>query len=210
MENNNNFNFNDFLKNQNQINNQLILSNQNMGTAMKSLKEQAIDSMVKQIDDMKNKNNKMQNDIYILKKQHEESKEVSNNMIQEINEIKEKTNVLNNDRAKARELTKSVKARVFKFAGKPNSAKYILFYRYYINNCYGKLKDIFEVASYRDIKIDDFEIALKVVNNWYPPTNMTNKKLHEYINDNDKKLLPEYKVNALNQYLIEINGGISA
>lgn len=203
----NNFNFGNFLENQNQINSQLVSSSQNMSQAIMTLKEQTLDVISQQVNDLVVKFSKLENDVSIIKKDNEESKEAFRHVTQDIEGIKEITNVLNSDRAKARELSKSVRARAFKFSGSKTSPKYELFYRYFTSRCYGHLKEIFNVESYRDIKIDDFEMALKAVSNWHPTQASINKKLHEYIDLQDKGLLPKVRSNALDLYLEEINGG---
>lgn len=127
----------------------------------------------------------------------------------DIDKVKEVTYVLATDDIKQRDLTNAVARRAFKFSGKKNSPKYKLFYRSYISDCYSHLYKIFGVRSYKRIKIDDFDLALKSVYNYHPTPAFTNKKLHDYIDQQDKGLLTEVKSNALNLYLEEINGGVS-
>lgn len=75
-----------------------------------------------------------------------------------------------------REVGRKVYARVwqnYKLDEYPGIAAHIIL-RKYFNSLYKEIKNRFGVASYRDIKIKDFELAINYIKNWVEPQELRN------------------------------------
>lgn len=199
------FNLDEFIKNQGEINNQLVTSNSNMFNAIKKIKNDGIEALSKELGELKGNYKKIKNDMDLIKKGNEEIKLELKVTKEELNVIKDKTDVIEfDDSSKLGELKRTAKTRVMMFTGDRTNPKYILFFRPYISNLYSNVtKNLNGGKRLGKIKTEDFDVALKLVKRWCPTNKYTEKLTNDYLKS---KTLSEEKKKALEIYLDEING----
>lgn len=126
-------------------------------------------------------------------------------------DLKEATYVLSTDDGKQKELTKLIQKLTFQVTGGKNTIKDILFHRALVNACYKQLYNVFQINTYKRIKIDEFDISLKTIQKWFYNKQNIKKvissKLGEYIALQDKNQLATDKSKSLDLYLEETEGG---
>lgn len=130
--------------------------------------------------------------------EHEERFKKSENRLSKQEGI---TDIIQWDNIKVKELQDAVRARCHYHTGNKHNPKYILFYRSFSIQCNNHVKDIFGVNSTLKLKNDDFQSALKAVNNWRPLQKNIDRRIHTLINRQEKGLLDEVEDRALNLYM---------
>lgn len=204
-------------------NSQMLMNNAfaiNNNTLIKAVEN--VNEMIKVVDDIKdkytnvkieleevkNKNKSLSDSIeYIIDENNELQIEVKQTK-EDYEKIKEVTYVLATDDGKMKELTKTIQKLTYNITGGKHTYEDILFHRALTDGCYKHLYNVFQVNTYKRIKIDSFEIAMTTIYNWFGNKQNVkrtiNKKLNEYKKAKD---LSENKSRILDLYLEKTNGG---
>lgn len=152
------------------------------------------DALISSVNYIKNKNSELQIEVEQAKEEYEKIKEV--------------TYVLATDDGKMKELTKTIQKLTYNITGGKHTYEDMLFHRALTDGCYKHLYNVFQVNTYKRIKIDSFEIAMTTIYNWFGNKQNVkrtiNKKLNEYKKTKD---LSENKSRILDLYLEKTNGG---
>lgn len=194
-----NFNLDEFLVEQGKINTQLIHSNQNIGMAIKSIKEDSIDILTKEVGNMNNKISSLENDIKGVQLNNKNLKEDNEKAQQDIKELKDKTNVLEFEDTKTLGIIKSTaKSRISHLLGGNDTPQYILFFRTCIEDLYGNInKSLTGGKKLGRIKVEDGECAIIMAKRYFLNKNRLTKKYNEYQKMQSKKILSAEKSKAL-------------
>lgn len=118
---------------------------------------------------------------------------------------------LEHDKGKKKEWTKTIQSLAFKYNGNKNSLEYELFHRAIINNCYSHIYNIYQINTYGDIKLDEYDEAMTAMYKWF--TNNQNikrtrrNKLKKLRDDIDKGINTEKEEKLFNKFM-ELTGGI--
>jgi len=185
----------------------------NMAEMIKKGKEEAelnaVNKSVELYDELKTGFSILKLDNELIRNELEETKLEFSEVKKEYSVLKDATYVLATDDGKCKTLTKLIKNMVFKkYTGTKKTLKYKLFQECITRACYGRIYAQFEINSYKRIRIEDFEEAIKVVNRFFANiqniTYTVEKKLKEYIAD---KHLSSEKSKLVEKFLVESNGG---
>lgn len=197
----NTFNLNEYLENNNNAMSALTLANENNFNAIVALKNQSIDVLSKQINELKRDMSDISNSIKLINiNQEEHGSQLASNA-DDIKYLKDKTCTLATDDGMQKELTKLLQALTYEANGNANTLEYALFHRHIINGCYAHIYNIYEVNSYKRINIEDYKECKKSVEKWFKNSRniarIRNKKIKDLmakddngsIKVNEKKLL---------------------
>jgi hypothetical protein len=203
-----NFDFNKFLEEQSVINNQLISSNQNIGMAIKTIKENAIDSLTEQVDGLTKIINKLENDIKCISVDNKEIKEDFTKTKKELNIIKDKTDVLEFEDSKTMgEIKKTAKSRITYLLGGNDTPQYITLFRTCITDLYSNItNNLCEGKRLGKIKTEDGQSAITIAKRYQLNTKVIKKKLYQLQSQQTQGLLSNDKSKALEDTLEWMEG----
>ena len=154
------YNINDFLEKQVQINNQLISSNQYIGKAIAGIKEQSIDVLKKELDVLKDNMSLMMNSHEKLDVRCISLENSNESLNQDVEKINKTIYTLEfDDTGKFNEYKRCAKARVYQLVGETGSNKHILFYNSFISTIHNHVAKELNVSRIGRINVDDFQGA---------------------------------------------------
>lgn len=124
--------------------------------------------------------------------------------------LKERTLVLATDDGKMKELTKTMQRMAYQNNGQKNTLEYSLFHRQVVDDCYAHLYNIYQVNTYKRIKIEDFDEAIKAIVRWFKNEQnikkSRKKKLDSLTDKQTKETITKQEEKLFNQYLNKMGG----
>ena len=167
---------------------------------------------LKQIEDymetmvqLEDKYEKMNNNIALIQENIEQKNKEIESLNDDINKLKERTLILATDNGKKKEWTKTIQSLAYTYNGGRNTLEYELFHRTIINDCYAHIYNFYQINTYVDIKIDDYDEAIKLMRKWFGNKQnikkSRNRKIRDLIQKIDKGTIKEYERELCNKYL---------
>lgn len=193
------YDLNKIFEEQDIINNQLIHSNKNMGVAIKSLKEDAIDTLTYEVGELKKDMKGLKNKLDKVENENKNLKEDNEKAIQEIEKLKDKTDVIEFEDAETMgKIKKQAKARISQQLGGQGTPQYEILFRTCISNLYNKISDnLCGGKRIGKIKVEDGKSAISIAKNYYLNNKIINKKIQSLRKEQEKGLLSKEKSLAL-------------
>lgn len=196
---NKNFDFMNFLKEQENINKQLIVSNQFMGNALKSIKEDAIDTLTKQVGDMRTTILALENNIKTVLDENKNIKEDNEKLKNDMNIVKDNLNTLEFEDSKTLgEVKKKARSRITYLLGGADTPQYKILFQSCIMQLYSKIGDVLCGGKrIGKVKVEDGKGAISIARNYHLDNNKINKRIKDLQKQQKLKLLSEEQSIAL-------------
>ncbi|NFH01948.1 hypothetical protein FC831_17070 [Clostridium botulinum] len=193
------FNLDEWFEEQGKINTQLIHSNKNIGLAIKSIKDDSIDTLTKQVGELTTEIRGLGNKMRDLENENENIKEDNVKIIGDLHKIKEKTDVIEfEDTETMGKIKKQAKVRISKLLGGEGTPQYKILFRSCISNLYSKIGDnLCGGKRIGKVKVEDGKSAISIAKNYYLNDKIINKKIQALRKEQEKGLLSKDKSIAL-------------
>lgn len=108
---------------------------------------------------------------------------------------------------KGKILRKICSSRIHSILGEMSGYNYLLWNPYFFKRIYNDLGNYFDVDSYKNIHVNDFEKAKAFASSWNPDDTYVYEKTQEMIEKRNKGLLSQTRCMALYAYLEETENG---
>lgn len=154
------------------------------------------------VENVTNEQKKQQSIIELQEKQIEETSERSKNTENRINVIG-----FGIHSKKGKILRKLCAGRILSILGDASNFNHLLWSPYFYKKIYSDLADLFEVDTYKNIHIDDFEQAKSFALSWRPNDGYVYNKTQELIEKRNKGTLSQIRAMALSAYLEASDNG---
>jgi septal ring factor EnvC (AmiA/AmiB activator) len=119
----------------------------------------------------------------------------------DVEKVKETLKETGLDRHKQNDISEKIASRVKQLVGKKNSVTYILFYSAYRGRITKLLKQHYNVSSYKDISLDEFESALKLIDILTPESWFDNYILESWRDKIENNEAKEKEIKAYKEYI---------
>jgi len=198
------FNFNEFLQQQEVINTSLIKSNQNFGMALKDIKENSVDAISEGLNELQTKYKKLENSVDIVNNNLKSTTIKIETLEKSNEELKDKVLILgNNQDGRFNDFKKIAIGRVHRLLGDKGSDKYILFFSSYSLKIYidtTRILKVSRIGNIPDRTPEQFEKAKALAGNWSPTKKYLREKYNEYYTMYIKGTLLGSKLIAFENY----------